>query len=104
MKNEELQALKDAIITIQIHNKGKKIRDTFSSMVGVEVLKKYVDRRKINKNDDFNSIWKELGYISVYDDDITRQDFYQFKAGTPKEDIWHELEEIFNITLGDLIN
>lgn len=34
-------------------------------------------------------LWQELGDIPVDDDGNTEEDFYHWKAGTDREDIWH---------------
>ena len=39
-------------------------------------------------------LWEELGDIPINEDDETEQEFHDFPKGTPREDIWHWLEEI----------
>ena len=38
-------------------------------------------------------IWEELGYVDVDYDDCIMWDFYHFKKGTHREDIWQHLED-----------
>ena len=54
----------------------------------------------------FAEIWEELEDIPF--DDIggelyLAQDWYIFKKGTYREDIWHYLEEFYGVAIGDLL-
>ena len=52
-------------------------------------------------------VWENLGDIPVDEDDNLDEDFVieemnvTFSKGTDKYDVWHWIEETFNISIGD---
>ena len=45
------------------------------------------------------TLWEELAEIPINKDDCIEQEWYLFKQGAEKTDIWHWLEETFNISV-----
>lgn len=46
------------------------------------------------KDGALTELWKELGYVSINPEtECILQDWRGFKAGTPREDIWHWFDE-----------
>lgn len=54
------------------------------------------------QGDDIQSIWDNLADIPVNDDMEIEVAFYHWPAGSDCEDIWHDLEEKFNIVAGEM--
>lgn len=59
---------------------------------------------KKGKRDAFNVLWKTLGDIPINDKEEIEEDFGPFKKGTDRFEIWHWLEEKYDVCLGDIIN
>ena len=49
------------------------------------------------------SIWEDLGNIPVNDDGEIQEEFLGFQEGTDREDIWHWIEDTFNVSVVDLM-
>jgi len=47
-------------------------------------------------------IWKEGKNIPINDDDEIDVAWMEFPKGTPREDIWHWIEETFDISIAEL--
>lgn len=54
--------------------------------------------------EDFNKMWEKLGDIPINENEEIEEDFLHFKKGTDKFDIWHWVEEKYNVCLGDILN
>ena len=55
----------------------------------------------------FAEIWQELEDV-LFDENedgelILADDWYIFKKGTTREDIWHYLEDFYGVVIGDLL-
>jgi hypothetical protein len=48
---------------------------------------------------DFRSLWNELGNIPIDEDENIEEDFLHFEMGTHREEIWHWFEEEFDISV-----
>ncbi len=51
----------------------------------------------------FKEIWDELGNISIDENDNIDIPFYNYPAGTPNIEIWHDLEDFFGVSIGKYI-
>lgn len=45
------------------------------------------------------ALWKKLGDIPINEDEEIDEDFMQFEKGTDRYEIWHWLEEKFDISI-----
>jgi len=52
---------------------------------------------------DLDKVLALLGDIPTDEDDCIEEVFLQFLIGTNREDIWHWIEEEFDVTLGELL-
>lgn len=46
-------------------------------------------------------IWDDLGNVPVDDDGHIDETFLHFPAGTGREEIWHWIEEAFEVSIGN---
>lgn len=54
----------------------------------------------------FSQIWEELAEIPFDEIDgelYLAEDWYFFTKGTSREDVWHSLEELYGVAIGDLL-
>lgn len=52
-----------------------------------------------------NELWASLGNISINEDDEIEQGWKHFPAGTNRFEIWHWIEETYNVSIAeDLMN
>ena len=55
----------------------------------------------------FSQIWEELEDVPFDENEdgelILADDWYIFKKGTTREDVWHSLEELYGVAIGDLL-
>lgn len=51
--------------------------------------------------DDARALWRKLGDTPINDDGELEEPFLQFEIGTPREDIWHWFETVFNLSVHD---
>jgi len=49
-------------------------------------------------------LWQQLGDIPVNNDGDIEEAFYDFAIGTDREEIWHWIEETYNVSVGDIMN
>lgn len=55
----------------------------------------YLDVLRERKDETLSELWKELGDVTIDPKtECITQDWYDFKAGTPREDIWHWFDEM----------
>lgn len=55
------------------------------------------------KNRTFVEIWTDLGDVPVNDYMEIEVQFLVYPAGTDCLDIWHDLEEFLNLSIGDFL-
>ena len=48
-------------------------------------------------------IWEKLGDIPVNDNGEIEEPFLEFEVGTDREDIWHWIEEEYDVRVYDLM-
>jgi hypothetical protein len=58
------------------------------------------DNFSLFNNDNIETVWEKLGDINIDDDDNTQQRFYDYPSGTDRMEIWQDIEEHFNVSIG----
>ena len=48
-------------------------------------------------------LWKDLGDVPIDEDECIDIDFKDFPKGTHREDIWHWIEEKYNVSIAVLM-
>lgn len=67
-------------------------------------MKKYAGPfRSSDEEEDFWRVWEALGDVPIDENENIESVFLQFEIGTGKYDIWHWIEEKYNIILGNII-
>ena len=46
-------------------------------------------------------VWEELGKLPVNDNSIIESPFMHFEKGTDVHDIWHWIENTYNVSIGN---
>jgi len=52
----------------------------------------------------FSQIWNELGNINIDENECIEQPFYEYEKGTEIYEIWQDIEDIYNVSIGDIMN
>ena len=52
----------------------------------------------------FSPIWASLGDVPIDSNGGLEEQWRHFPIGTPREEVWHWLEEEFNVSIGKVIN
>jgi hypothetical protein len=55
------------------------------------------------ENKTAQDIWNELDDVLVTEDGSLEFPFYNYDAGTNIMDIWHDIEDHYNVSVGELI-
>ena len=53
--------------------------------------------------DSLEVVWKKLGDVPCDNNSDIDGEFYDYPLYTAVEDIWHDIEEVFDVSVGDLM-
>jgi hypothetical protein len=52
--------------------------------------------------DTAQQVWDSLHNCTVDEEGYIDEEFYTYPIGTEVTDIWHDMEDVFNITVGEM--